>query len=191
MRGYYDSHPTHHLDRPLVLVSFVNHMTRTVAHNLAATTGLPLSLLDERVEHRLGASAHKIVDDRGLAVWRDVEKRELGRELRSKPPPISALGEGVINDPENLNLILDTSELVYLRLPLNEACEWASRQPANHSATLWAEVKAMGGVPEESMQALFESRHFAYGLAHLTLDVSGRTLVETTNKLLNRLSPVS
>jgi shikimate kinase len=191
MRGYYESHPTHHLERPLVLVSFVNRMTRTVAHNLAATTGLPLSLLDELVEHRVGASAHEIVGDQGLAVWRDVEKRELGRELRSKPPPILALGEGGMDDPESLSLILDSSELVYLHLPQNEACEWASRQSAGHSASLWAEVKALGGVPEESMRALFESRHFTYGLAHLTLDVSGRRLAETTNKLLNRLVPVS
>ncbi len=190
MHGYYDSHPTHHLDRPLILVSFVNHMTRTVAHNLAATTGLPLSLLDELVEHRVGASAHEIVGDHGLWTWRDVEKRELDRAVRSQPPSVMALGEGAVSDPESLNLVLDRGELVYLYLPLEEACLRAKQQSASHSASLWAEVKASEELPEESIQALFESRHFAYGLAHLTLDVVGKTLLETTDLLRKRLSPV-
>lgn len=191
MHGYYDSHPTHHLDRPLVLVSFVNHMTRAVAHQLAATTGLPLSLLDELVEHRAGASAHKIVGDHGLWTWRDVEKRELARAVRSQPPPVMALGEGAISDPESLNQVLDKGELVYLYLPLEEACRRAKQQSASHSASLWAEVKASGELPEESIRALFENRHFTYGLAHLTLDVTGRSLQETTDMLRRRLSPVS
>ena len=85
MDGYYDPHPTHHLERPLVLVSFVNHLTRSVASTLASMTGLPLGLLDELVEHQMGGSAHHVIESRGLEAWRQVEKQELAKSVRSRP----------------------------------------------------------------------------------------------------------
>jgi shikimate kinase len=191
MQGYYDNHPTHYLERPLTLVSFVNHMTRTVAHTLASTTGLPLSLVDELVEHELGGSAHKVIADKGLDVWRAVEKRVVTRALGSRPPSIMALGEGTLGDSDTLNRVLNGSELVYLRLPESDARHWASQQSANHSASLWAEVDAIGGPHAESIQALFEGRRYLYELAHFTIDASGRSLLETSNRLRDRLTPAA
>jgi shikimate kinase len=187
MQGYYDHHPTHRLERSLALVSFVNHMTRTVAHRLACMTGLPLSLLDELVEHQVGASSHKAIRENGLSVWREVEKTELAKAIASQPPTILALGEGALGDPDNLRLSLEAAELVYLFMPGDQACHRASLQPANHGASFWAEVEARGGVPEEAMRELFEGRHFAYGLAHYTLDASRQSLSDTANQLLDRL----
>jgi shikimate kinase len=191
MQGYYDYHPTHHLDRHLTLVSFVNQLTRTVAHTLASTTGLPLSLIDELVEHELGGSAHKIIESRGLDVWRSAEKREVAKAVASRPPSIIALGEGTLSDPDSLNLALDASELVYLYLPGVDACRWASQQSANHSASLWAEIDAIGGPHYSSLQALFEGRRYGYELAHLTIDTSKQSLLDTSNLLRDRLTPIS
>ncbi len=190
MEGYYDYHPTHHLERPLVLVSFVNHLTRSVAHTLASTTGLPLRLLDELVEHQMGGSAHRVIEERGLPAWRQCEKQELIKSVRSRPAGVIALGEGVLADPDNLNLALDKSELVYLSVPEGEACRWASQQSASYNASLWAEVQAINGPPEESLQALFEGRRFAYELAHYTIDVSDRSILQTADELRDRLSAV-
>ncbi len=190
MEGYYDYHPTHHLERPLVLVSFVNHLSRSVAHTLAATTGLPLGLLDELVEHQMGGSAHRVIEEQGLHAWRQYEKQELIKVVRSRPAGVIALGEGVLADPDNLNLTLDKSELVYLSVPEEEACRRASQQSANHSASLWAEVHAINGPHEESLQALFEGRRFTYELAHHTVDVSNQSILQTVDQLRDRLSPV-
>jgi shikimate kinase len=191
MQGYYDNHPTHRLERPLSLVSFVNHMTRTVAHTLASMTGLPLSIIDEWVEHDLGGSAHKLVADRGLDVWRNAEKRAIEKALSSRPASVIALGEGSLGDPDILNRVLDASELVYLYLPEAEARRWASQQSANHSASLWAEVDAIGGPHKESLQALFEGRRYTYELAHFTIDASQQSLLDTTNLLRDRLTPAA
>jgi shikimate kinase len=189
MNGYYDSHPTHRLERPLALVGFVNHLTRNVASTLAASTGLPLSLLDELVEHQLGGSAHKMIEEQGLAAWREVEKLELAKVLRARPASILALGEGVLADPDNMNRVLETSELVYLFLPPEEACSRAGQQSANHSASLWAEAGTIEGDDGESLRALHEGRRFNYELAHRKLDVSQRSSLEVANLLREQLQP--
>ena len=191
MDGYYDHHPTHALEQPLALVGFVNHLTRNVAHNLAASTGLPLSLLDELVEHQLGGSAHKVIDQQGLAAWREVEKAELAKTLRAQPPSIIALGEGVLSDPDNMNVVLDRSELVYLFLPVEEACYRAGQQSANHSASLWAEAKEIEGTNDESLRALHEGRRFNYELAHRKMDVSRLSPLDAANHLRKRLQPTT
>ena len=190
MEGYYDHHPTHHLDRHLVLVSFVNHLTRSVASTLASMTGLPLGLLDELVEHQMGGSAHNVIEAAGLGAWRQTEKQELLKAAGSRPAGVIALGEGVLADPDNLNLTLDKSDLVYLYLPEPEACLWASQQSANRGASLWAEVQAIGGPRDESLQGLFEGRRFGYELAHHTIDVSRQSVLQIANQLRDRLTPV-
>jgi shikimate kinase len=189
MDGYYDNHPTHRLERPLALVGFVNKLTRNVAHTLAASTGLPLSLLDELVEHQLGGSAHKVIEERGLTAWRETEKRELAKVLRTRPASVIALGEGVLSDPDNMNVVLDGSELVYLFLPVEEACNLAGQQSANHSASLWAEAQEIDGSNEESLRALHEGRRFNYELAHRTLDVTRLSPLDAANHLREQLQP--
>lgn len=191
MEGYYDYRPTHHLERPLVLVGFVNHLTRSIACTLASMTGLPLALLDELVEHRMGASAHKAIDRHGLAAWRVLEREELFKALRSTPPAVIAVGEGVLTNPNSLNVVLEKGELVYLYLPEEEACRRASQQSANHSASLWVEVAATGGTHEEGLRALFELRWFTYELAHHTIDVSNRSCLDVANYLRDRLALAS
>ena len=191
MDGYYDHHPTHLLGRPLALAGFVNHLTRNVAHKLAAMTGLPLSLLDELVEHQLGGSAHEVIGKQGLGAWRAMEKIELARTLRSRPASIVALGEGVLSNPDNMNAVLDMSELVYLFLPADDACSRAGQQSANHSASLWAEVKDIGGASDESLRALHEGRRFNYDLAHRRLDVSRLSTLDAANRLREQLQSVT
>lgn len=189
MEGYYDYHPTHYLERPLTLVSFVNHLTRSVAHTLASMTSLPLSLLDELVEHQMGASAHRVIGERGITAWRRTEKQELEKVMRSRPAGVVALGEGTLSDPDSLNLVLEGSDLVYLYLPEDQACHWASQQSANRSASLWAEVHSVGGTHEESLRILFEGRRFAYELGHRIIEVSNQSIIETANQLRGHLSP--
>jgi shikimate kinase len=166
-------------------------MTRTVAHTLASMTGLPLALIDELVEHDLGGSAHKVIAKRGLDLWRSAEKRAIERSLGSSPSSVVALGEGSLGDPDSLNRVLESSELVYLYLPEADACRWASQQSANHSASLWAEVDAIGGPRKESLQALFEGRRYTYELAHVTVDASKQSLLDTSNLLRDRLTPAA
>lgn len=86
MSGHYDYHPTHLLHKPLALVGFVNAITRKVARQLSSATGLPVTHLDDVIQHELGASSHEIIVNHGLRRWREVENRELGKPSPPIPP---------------------------------------------------------------------------------------------------------
>jgi shikimate kinase len=184
MNGYYDYHPTHKLYRPLALVGFVNAITRKVAHHLSSVSGLPAIHLDDFVQHELGASSHEILVHRGLKEWREAENRALGKAISSNPPSIISLGEGAVDHYDDVNLVLDWTQMIYLHLPLEEATLLAGRQNAVQGATLWAEVQARGGSWDEGIRALFEQREFNYRMARNRIEMSNRNINDVIQQIL-------
>jgi shikimate kinase len=165
-------------------VGFVNAFTRKVAHHLSSVSGLPAVHLDDLIQHDLGASTHEIIVNRGIKDWRAVENRILARAISTMPPSIISLGEGAIDEYDDLNLVLDWTHLVYLHIPVEEAIRQASRQNATQGATLWAEVESRGGSWEEGIRSLYEKRSFNYRMAHRTIELSSRNIGDVTNQLL-------
>jgi shikimate kinase len=187
MEGYYDYHATHRLERPLALVGFVNRVTRAVAHCLSATTGLPLGIVDELVEHHAGASVYQLLEKHGLGALRDAEERELSKLLRADAPMIVALGEGALVRPDSLNALLTQTDLVYLYLPSETACRQAVQQSIRQRASLWAELGTREGDDLEGLRAIFERRRFLYELAQTRIDVSDQSVAATAALLRERL----
>lgn len=188
MSGYYDYHPVHQLTRPVALVSFVNQLTRGVASSLASLGGLRLVLLDDVVQHQLGASVGEVVTQQGLSTFRQQEKREVTRAVASRPMGIIALGEGALSDPESRRLVLEETDLVYLYLSFDEARERARDQSFQHKATLVADIHERECGETEGFEALFAERRAGYENAHLTLDVWSRSVNDLVSVLLDRLS---
>jgi len=188
MSGYYDYHPVYQLTRPVALVSFVNQLTRAVASSLASLGGLPLVLLDDVVQHRLGASAGEVVTQQGLPVFRHQEKRELTKAVASRPMGVIALGEGALSDPASLRLVLEETDLVYLYLSFDEARERARDQSFQHKATLVADILDRECAETEGFEALFAERRAGYESAHLALDVWNRSVNDLVSVVLDRLS---
>lgn len=187
MEGYYDYEARHSLAKPLALVSFVNHLTRVVANSLASVTGLPLVLVDDLVSHRLGASAHEILSRDGLEAWREAERRELRGAVASRPAAVIALGEGALSSRESRGLVLGNTHLVYLYLSFDEARRRARRQPANHQATLLAELAARRE-DDDALMALFSERRAGYEMAHETVDAWNRSPTSIGRALGERLA---
>jgi shikimate kinase len=190
MSGYYDYHPTHLLHKPLALVGFVNAITRKVAHHLSSATGLPGTYLDDVIQHELGASSHEIIVNHGLRRWREVENRELGKAISSTPPSIISLGEGAIDHYDDLNLVLDWTNLIYLNLPSEEAIRLAARQDAIHGATLWSEVQSRSGSWDEAIHSLYKERHFNYRMARHVIQLSARNINAAAQKILTLLPAI-
>lgn len=188
MSGYYDYHPVYQLTRPVALVSFVNQLTRAVASSLASLGGLPLVLLDDLVQHRLGASAGEVVSERGLPAFRQEERQELTKAVASRPMGVIALGEGALSDRESLRLVLEETDLVYLYLSFDEARERARSQSFQHKATLVADVLERECAEAEGFDLLFAERRAGYENAHLTLDVWNQNVNDLVSVLLDRLS---
>ncbi len=185
--GYYEYEPTHVLNKPLVLVSFVNELTRAVASSLASTTGLPLRLVDDAIEHQLGASSVEVLDSQRLRAWRDVEKQQVAQLVRARPSAIIALGEGALDEDESRNLILAQSDLVYLYLSFGEASERFARQASNRKATVLAELQDEAGWSEDGLIQLFTRRRAAYERAQRSVDVRGESTLEISSKLTRLL----
>jgi shikimate kinase len=171
-------------------VGFVNALTRKVAHHLSSVSGLPAIHLDDLIQHDLGASTHEIIVKRGIKEWRAAENRALARAISTRPPSIISLGEGAIDDYEDLNLVLDWTHLVYLHIPVEEAIRQAGRQNAVQGATLWAEVESFGGSWEEGVRSLYKKRSFNYRMAHQTIELTSRNIGDVTNQLLAMIPSV-
>lgn len=190
-KGYYDYAPEAVLSRPLVLVSFVNQLTRSVASAVSSVSGVPLCLLDDRIEHRLGGSAPALIEREGLLSFRRIEKEELAKALRSRPSPIIALGEGALADDESLQAVLTESDLVYLYLSFEEARSRARKQSSRAAASLWSELREKGSGPEENadLRELFTSRRERYERAPVVLDVWNRSPYSVARELAARYTP--
>jgi shikimate kinase len=187
MQNYYDYHPTLSLSRPLVLVSFVNELTRAVANSLASTTGLPLRLLDDIVEHQLAASSVELLRGAGLEEWREIEKAELAKAVHAPPPAIVAIGEGALDNDDSLERVLAETDLVYLYLSFSGAQRRAVEQASNRKATLFAEFPTDGISFEDELMKVFSRRHARYGRAQLTVDVHGRTPAAVGIEILEKI----
>lgn len=188
MQDYYDYHPTHSLERPLVLISFVNELTRAVASSLASTTGLPLRLLDDLVEHQLGASALEIVSGVGLAEWRRAERVALANVVRSRPAAILALGEGALNHARGLETVLAETDYVYLYLSLADAQQLVVEQTLNRKATVLAEIAGDETCFDDELARIYSERRSIYERAPHSIDVRGQPIagiVRTVSSLLD------
>ena len=165
-------------------MGFVNAVTRKVAHHLSSVSGLPAIHLDDLIQHELGASTHEIIVKRGLKELREAENRALGRAFSSSPPSIISLGEGAVDHFDDVSLVLDWTQMIYLHLPIEEALQLAGRQNTVQGATLWAEVQARGKSWDESIRALYKDRHFNYRMAPQVIDMTHQNINDVTDQIL-------
>ena len=189
MSDYYDYHPAFELDRPLLLICFVNQVARAAGNALSSTTGLPLRLLEDTVEHRAGASVSEILASSGLSAWRQSESEELFRLVRSEPKPVIVLGEGALSSADSLELALSTGHLVYLYLSYGEAERLALSQTTKLRASLAAELASTEPFGEESLPRLFAERRSAYERAPHVVDVLGKAPTDVAKEILAKVVP--
>lgn len=182
MTGYYEYGATRSLARPLALVGFVNHVTRAAANALSSTTGLPLRLLDDLVEHRLGMSVTDVLVSLGLPAWRRAETEELQNVVRSQPHAVIALGEGALAEPANAELVTTECRLIHLSLDFEQAQQLSRRQALKLNETLLAEIAARAGDPEPGRR-LFDERRAVFERAHDELDAARRSAQELGEQL--------
>jgi shikimate kinase len=168
----------------LAFVGFVNALTRKVVHHLSSVSGLPEVHLDDLIQHELGASSHEILTHRGVREWREAENSMLAKAISLSPPSILSLGEGAVDQYDDLNVVLDWTQLIYLHLPVEEAVRQASRQNAVQGAILWAEVQSREGLWDEDIRSLYEERAFNYRTAHHVIELSNRKIRDVTSEIL-------
>lgn len=184
MQGYYDQTSTHRLERHLCVISLLNGVSQAVGRALAAFTGMSLTILDDVVAHRLGASFHQVFPSIGLSGWREYEASELERALKATPPGILVLGEGALSNPRSRNLVMENAHLLHLQQSLEQVRQLLTTGLNMRSLTLQAEVSAIPGDESERLEALYGIRRDEYRAASVVMAVSGPTFQRTARELI-------
>lgn len=186
MDGYYDYHPLHALDRPLVIAGYLADETRVVGFRLAALTGLPVNSLDRLVEHRAGKSVWDLIWNDGEPAYRRLESELLARSLRERPHGILALGDGALIDDDNLRQVRRAAHLVVLDLDLPNLY-WRLKGSGEADKEFWHPLHAGPVERFEQIKPFYQRRQPGFASADHRVEMAGRGSAQTVERLIKLL----
>ncbi len=184
--GYYDHHPTVDIDKPFVITGFSGSRSHSVAHFLAAMTGLPLTDLDRQIEHHAGRSLALLQREDGPNAWRNIEAQLLIRALKESPPRLLAVGEGALLHAKARKAAWKMAHVVYIRRPrptlLANIQQGLRQNPERYPIFI-------DRYPQDvtALEPLLATREPIYERAHTQLDVMDIQPVEVARLLASRL----
>ncbi|MED5373091.1 MAG: shikimate kinase [Myxococcota bacterium] len=141
----------------LALIGFMAAGKSTLGPPLAQVLGLGFVDLDAEIESAAGCSIPEIFAQHGEPGFRDLESRVLGQVL-GRGAHVLACGGGVVERPENLQLLKRWGHVVWLDLPFSLSLE---RMGEGSGRPLAADPQ---------LRARYERRQAAYAQADLRLD---------------------
>jgi len=156
--------------RTVVLVGLMGAGKSKIGRRLAARLGLPFSDSDPEIEAAAGETIEEIFANRGERVFREGERRVIGR-LLAQPVHVLATGGGAFMDPATRALIACRGVSLWLRADLDvlvaRVLRRSNRPLLKH------------GDPRAILAELIERRHPIYAGADLVVD-SGEGSPEAT-----------
>lgn len=100
----------------LVLVGMMGAGKSTVGRILSERLGRPLVDTDQRIEASTGKTVRQIFADEGEPAFRALETQVLRESLEQDDPSVIAAAGGVVLDPENRRLLVESdARVVWLR----------------------------------------------------------------------------
>ena len=138
--------------------------------------------IDEQIEVKSSESINDIIQKKGEATFRTLEKRELKNTLQNKSTSIISTGGGIIIDDENRRLIKDSALGVHLK---STAEEIAKRIDVSKRPLLYNTNKI------ENLTQLWSKRQNLYkNAAKIEIDIKGLTIDEATKKIYSEIQNV-
>lgn len=164
--------------RSVALIGLPASGKSTVARALAGRLGLPARDLDQEVAAEAGRDIPGIFEAEGEAGFRDREARAL-RRVSGESPCVLATGGGVVERPENRELLRTRFRSVWLRVSPATAAD----RSAGGSRPLLS-----GGDPEARIRDLHERRAALYAeCAALSVDTEGRSPEAVAEDILEQI----
>ena len=156
--------------RTIVLVGLMGAGKTKIGRRLAARLSLPFSDSDHEIEVAAGESIAEIFANWGERLFRDGERRVIGR-LLARPVHVLATGGGAFMDPLTRQLIAQRGVSLWLRADLDVLVSRVSRR--NNRPLL------KSGDARTILAQLIEQRHPVYAQADIAVD-SGEGSPEAT-----------
>ena len=149
--------------RPLVLVGLMGAGKSTIGRRLAKHIGWRFVDSDEEIEAAAGCRIADIFTIHGEPIFRDLEKRVIGR-LLTEEPLVLATGGGAWMQPAVREIIKGHATSVWLRAELDVLTERVSRR--DHRPLL------ENGDKREILDRLMRERYPVYEQADVVVDSS-------------------
>jgi len=147
--------------RTIVLVGLMGAGKTKIGRRLAARLELPFFDSDAEIETAAGETIEEIFQRHGEAVFRDGERRVIGRLLR-QPVHVLATGGGAFMDSQTRAIIARRGISVWLRADLDVLLARVSRR-SNRPLLQQRDPRAV-------LAELIERRHPVYAEADVTVD---------------------
>lgn len=154
----------------------------TVARLLAIRLGVESVDLDVEVERGRGRSVSAIFEEEGEAGFRDLESRALEEVLAGSRPVVVACGGGILERPENRELLASRALVVWLAVDPTIAAERLKAPGAGTRPLL------KGSPLPERLRALLECRAESYAdAADEVVSTDGSTPEEIADRIATRV----
>ncbi len=172
------------LTRSIVLIGMMGAGKSSVGAVLQRRTGIPCIDLDDVMEEKAGTSIAEIFTREGESGFRDLE----GKILTDVPTSLRAIivtGGGIVERPENQAKLRQLGIIV-----------WLDADPeilfARATESRLRPLLASAQDPKKTFVELLRKRRPTYQqLAHLRVDTSGLTQVETADKVLREVAALA
>lgn len=155
----------------LFFVGFLGAGKSTLARNLGALFHRPHVDTDRLVERALGQSVAEIFSTRGEPAFRDAETREL-RKLAARKSLLVSCGGGIVERPENCELMHEMGVVVFLDGDLEDSLRQI-RCP---------ERRPDLGTAEHAAKVYRRRRPLYEGVADLTVDIRNKTFEQVAHE---------
>jgi len=169
------------------LTGFMGCGKSTIGPILANTIGYGFVDVDKKIERVEGRSISQIFTEKGEKHFRDLERAILV-EVSALPRTVISLGGGTITIAENLDLVLATGLVVYLKITpeqLFHRLRHRSDRPLLRSAD-------GNQLSDEELRSrihhLYEAREPLYARADIILPTDGTKLGLTVDNIVRRIS---
>ncbi len=166
---------------PIVaLVGFMGSGKTSTGEALAKLLGWDFVDLDAEIEALENRSVRTLFQERGEAAFRDTEHKVLCRcVLERQRPTVIALGGGAFVQANNVAILRETGVLtVFLDAPVDEMLERCGVEDAADPANPRPLAADAG-----EFRALYEQRLPYYRAAHVTVQASGKSVVEVAQDI--------
>ncbi|WP_435625116.1 shikimate kinase [Flagellimonas sp.] len=168
----------------VVLVGYMASGKSVIGQSLAKSLDLDFVDLDGYIENQMGKTIPEIFSEKGEIFFRKKEYEYLQELLQNKTPMVLSTGGGTPCYGNNMQAILDTSDLsVYLQLSIPILVERIKLE--KDSRPLVQNIDD-ADLPEFIGKHLFERRSY-YARAKETIICDGKSVGEITNEIKNFL----
>ena len=152
------------LTRNIYFVGFMGVGKTTLVRKLARALNVASVDTDLFVERKFGRSPARIFKDEGEQAFRMLEQKAL-RDCAAMGPLLISTGEGIVDNPENCQVLSETGFVVYLHADMQSSL---ARIHSVRTRPLFLD--------QDNLEALWDKRVVKYEeLADVVIDVEGKS----------------